>query len=153
MSQYADLCERLGSVESLEPSKNEIAASDRDAMLKARAAITKLERERDEFRVMWQSHVLRGDRLLAERDAALKRVGELEAALLEEEALRNLDTTLARENAELRTRCEALEAALVKVRAELRGAGPSCSRAFAEVAMQSAWRIAGEAIAAREVPQ
>ena len=45
------------------------------------------------------------------------------------------------------SRIERLELGLVNVRAELRGAGPSCTREFAEMAMQSAWKIAGEALA------
>jgi hypothetical protein len=49
-------------------------------------------------------------------------------------------------HAKAEARIAQLEAALVKIRTELRGAGPSCSREFAEMAMQSAWQIAGEAL-------
>ena len=76
MSQYADLCERLEQYGTTHVRDWEGAQR---CELEAAAAITQLERELAECEPLLEKGADAIAQMRAERDAALKRVGELEA--------------------------------------------------------------------------
>ena len=109
----------------------------------------------EELEAMYQSLVesltTREHHMVAAIKALRQQVAELNQmpTMLMQQSTQRL-AAIQRLESELtaaQSRIERLELGLVNVRAELRGAGPSCTREFAEMAMQSAWKIAGEALA------
>jgi len=179
MSQYADLCARLAKVHNYAP---QCRCPDCMTIIEAGEAITQLEREIANLKASVSAHdaamklqnglgidmhavMLESGRDLAEqalkaeaeRDAALKRVEELEVARgmnMLDRARSEAFPVIAKECDELRTRCEALEAAMQGVYSHLYAAkrqrSPSDDKIIADH-IDCACDVAFEAIAAREV--